>query len=98
MLAFKDTATYYLAMSERQPPTDCKPNRDAITKGASYIGNTTVFLDEGDDGYEYQQEALNDALNDVREAFANRPENCQMRRSSDDYYDCDSCKFLINLD
>ena len=72
---------------------ECSANRDIITTNVNWINNTEHFLDIGEEGYEDQQESLNDALVKARQAVIDKPEGCGLRNDGDDDFDCPKCWF-----
>lgn len=81
-------------MSQQNP--ECSVTRQTIDESAYWINNIDIHLDPEDEGYEDQQEGLNNSLEAATRAFDSKPAGCQMERSNDSF-ECRFCKFYVEI-
>lgn len=79
------------------PPVACELTRAAVRDSDIRIKRTTHFLNEGDEGYDIQQESLSGELTSAQNAFEARPEGCEMQCGGDDNYCCARCEFQADM-
>lgn len=80
------------------PPIACELTRAAIRDSDARIKRTPYFLDEGDEGYDIQQEDLSGMLTNAQNAFESKPEGCKMQCDGNDDYYCPRCDFRADME
>lgn len=79
-------------------PVECAVTRSAIMDAMVCIGNTKPPLDEGDEGYDIQQESMRWKVANAESAFDCKPDGCEMQCSGDGNYCCERCDFEADIE